>query len=78
MTAEEFLIRQGCVRIKMEDGEGDFFEDVETKDLIEFAKLHVEAALQVASEKAITESAYGLSWVKLDSILNAYTLENIK
>ena len=51
------------------------------KAMIEFAKLHVEAALKEASENAETK------WVKYtdhdyeidkDSILNAYPLENIK
>lgn len=41
-TAEEFLIRQGCQRMCCNDpecnGVGDFFEDVQPKDLIEFAK----------------------------------------
>jgi hypothetical protein len=51
--------------------------------MIEFAKLHVEAALKEASEKAIvnTEPDYrGGEWsiVDTDSILNAYPLENIK
>ena len=36
--------------------------------MIEFAKLHVEAALKNASESVCT----------LDSILNSYPLENIK
>ena len=43
--------------------------------LIEFAKLHVEAALQAAEEIAIefdSEGNYD------NSILNAYPLENIK
>lgn len=52
--------------------------------MIEFAKLHVEAALKEASEKA---HHYHIStWkcegvqpeVNKDSILNAYPLENIK
>ena len=51
--------------------------------MIDFAKLHVEAALKEASEKAIvnTEPDYrGGEWsiVDTDSILNAYPLENIK
>jgi hypothetical protein len=51
--------------------------------MIEFAKLHVEAALREASEKATveTEPDYQggeLSSVDKDSILNAYPLENIK
>lgn len=44
--AEEFLIRQGCQRMCCNDpecnGVGDFFEDVQPKDLIEFAKLQQE------------------------------------
>ena len=51
--------------------------------MIDFAKLHVEAALKEASEKAIvnTEPDYrGGEWsiVDTDSILNSYPLENIK
>ena len=44
--AEEFLIRQGCQRMCCNDpecnGVGDFFEDVQPKDLIEFAKWQQE------------------------------------
>jgi hypothetical protein len=44
--AEEFLIRQGCQRMCCNDpecnGVGDFFEDVQPKDLIEFSKLQQE------------------------------------
>ena len=44
--AEEFLIRQGCQRMCCNDpecnGVGDFFEDVQPKDLIEFAKWQAE------------------------------------
>jgi len=49
--------------------------------MIEFAKLHVEAALKEASENAeqkwikFTENDYEID---KDSILNAYPLENIK
>lgn len=44
--------------------------------MIEFAKLHVEAALKEASENVkITD--YGYS-VDKDSILNSYPVENIK
>ena len=43
--AEQFLIKQGCQRMCCDDlegnGIGDFFEDVQPKDLIEFAKMHV-------------------------------------
>lgn len=59
---------------------------VALKDLsdfaIEFAKLHVEAALKAASEKALlgnTENGvYSVLAVSKESILNAYSLENIK
>ena len=55
--------------------------------MIEFAKLHVEAALKEASEKAKTFDIYNescgdveckVTFIKKDSILNAYPLENIK
>lgn len=50
--------------------------------MIEFAKLHVEAALKEASEKAELEGDEGSIFdyisVDKDSILNAYPLENIK
>jgi len=48
--------------------------------LINFAKLHVEAALKAASENAETEEYMipGVFYVNIDSILNAYPLENIK
>ena len=46
---------------------------------IEFAKLHVEAALKEASEKAeIEDLSYDDKIVNVKSILNAYSLENIK
>lgn len=48
----------------------------------EFAKLHVEAALEAAAEKATTiKISWGLGEyddVDKDSILNAYPLINIK
>lgn len=54
------------------------------KSMIEFAKLHVKAALKEASEKA-TVNINGFiqeydenCCVDKDSILNAYPLENIK
>ena len=48
--------------------------------LIEFAKLHVQAALKEASKKAqvyADEGGYS-EFVDEDSILNAYPLTNIK
>jgi hypothetical protein len=41
-TAEEFLIRQGCQRMDCDGENCNFFEDVQPKDLIEFAKLQQE------------------------------------
>jgi leucyl aminopeptidase len=82
-TAEEFLEQQDCIR-----NVENFFNDVQPIDLIEFAKLHVEAALKAASEKAtvtvidheeISEVSFKAIWgVDDDSILNAYSIENIK
>lgn len=55
-TAEEFLIRQGCQRMCCNDpecnGVGDFFEDVQPKDLIEFAKWQ---AKRMYSEEEVLE-----------------------
>ena len=53
------------------------------KVMIEFAKLHVEAALQEASVSAMAyeeKDRRGGVWcfVDEDSILNSYPLENIK
>jgi hypothetical protein len=48
--------------------------------MIEFAKMHVEAALKEASEKALVyadEGGYS-EFVDEQSILNAYPLTNIK
>jgi hypothetical protein len=41
-TAEEFLIRQGCQRMDCVGENCNFFEDVQPKDLIEFAKWQSE------------------------------------
>ena len=76
-TAEEFLdaIPQG---------------NFDANYLIQFAKLHVEAALLEASEKAVTDYEYAGETGEFDdisvydyfvdkkSILNAYPLENVK
>ena len=51
------------------------------KKAIEFAKLHVEAALKDASEKSTVirdEEFYTISHIDKNSILNAYPLTNIK
>lgn len=54
--------------------------------MIEFAKLHVEAALKEINKKSeliwendIIKTAYENSvWINEDSIKNAYSLDNIK
>ena len=80
-TAEEFL----------DANTSGIVDELKCKELmIEFAKLHVEAALKEASEKVRqiedpyaytgnTGSEYPADYiVDKDSILNAYTLTNIK
>jgi len=68
---------------------GHLTGDVDDETLmIEFAKMHVEAALKEASEKAtvtpidheeISEGSFRPIWgVDDDSILNSYPLTNIK
>ena len=69
-TVEEFYKQTtGCIM-----NHGDI-----KKAMIEFAKLHVEAALEEANRKVIVTYYYdeGIR-VNKDSILNAYPLENIK
>jgi hypothetical protein len=59
-------------------------ECTSTEMMIEFAKLHVEAALKAASEKAESIEGWNTGFsgsassVDKDSILNSYPLENIK
>ena len=48
------------------------------EDMIEFAKLHVEAALYVASERADLTDNGRFPYVDKASILNSYPLSNIK
>jgi hypothetical protein len=74
-TAKEFLEATGAM----------YFTELKQKEetLIEFAKLHVEAALQAASENATTINKPKFKGdinyvVDEDSILNAYPIENIK
>jgi|688.fasta_scaffold1209212_1 hypothetical protein len=54
--------------------------------MIEFAKLHVQAALKAASEKAqagletahFAEGSYGVPVVNQSTILDSYPLDNIR
>ena len=79
-TAEEILNDRVYIT---QDGIEDVHDSISTvaEAMIEFAKLHVEAALKVASESArLKELEVHLSdgSVDKDSILNAYPLEKIK
>lgn len=82
ITAEKFINQEEYNGVEPSGyfhGEAwDYFES----KMIEFAKLHVEAALKQASEKALlgnTENGvYSVLAVSKESILNAYSLENIK
>ena len=70
ITAEEFYKQTtGCV-----------INHIDIKNaMIEFAKLHVTEALKEASEKAeIEDLSYDDRIINVKSILNAYSLENIK
>ena len=81
ITAEELLDN-------IEIWDGVFVHSKNAKQaMIEFAKLHVEAALKKASEEAKTFDVYNescgdleckVTFIKKDSILNSYSLENIK
>ena len=88
-TAEEILIKESILLKTIEES-GNFplnltrdthigtAKDIK-KAMIEFAKLHVEAALKEANRKVIVTYYYdeGIR-VNKDSILNAYPLTNIK
>jgi hypothetical protein len=83
ITAEEFLK-------KLDDASGTTWTESDIdicKAFIEFAKLHVEAALEAVVENAYLkdyeEYQYGGGYITKqeidkESILNAYPLDNIK
>jgi hypothetical protein len=72
-TAEEFFKIKKC-RV-FSNGE---IKDISIDDINEYTKLHVEAALYVASERADLSDNGRFPYVDKESILNAYSLENIK
>jgi hypothetical protein len=73
-TAENFLIINDDKDFRLSMS-GRYVSEM----MVEFAKLHVEAALKQASKKAICiEYMEGEYDVKTDSILNSYSLDNIK
>lgn len=90
-TAEEIRLKyipNGCANLKLlrgGDGKLQFKHEKQVIDemLIEFAKLHVEAALKAASEVELIDSvdfqSGDVSYYQNDTgILNAYPLTNIK
>ena len=80
-TAEEFLDKKyGLIKDELT---GDMFADyVSPNDLIEFAKMHVEAALKAAYENVFIndydEHEQYSPHIDKDSIIKAYPLTNIK
>jgi len=87
-TAEE-VIEQYLRGDRVHDDINKVVDEEEAIEaMIEFAKLHVEAALKEASENAtvtpidheeISEGSFRPIWgVDDDSILNSYSLNNIK
>lgn len=84
-TAEDFLDKKFPLFEDLDNG--DIWGNIE-EVMVEFARMHVEAALKAADEKAtvtpidheeISEGSFRPIWgVDGDSILNSYPLENIK
>ena len=76
-TAEELILKTGS----HEFWDNFYVVKEEIKDaMIEFAQMHVEAALKAAGENAHTKDVPYTedTEVDKDSILNSYPLENIK
>ena len=72
LTAEEFLQNHYQISHFYDDKTNQmlcFSSDMQ-KAMVEFAKLHVEAALKAASSTAFSDSKYNVE--------NSYPLENIK
>ena len=81
-TAEEFIISTKLV-VKFDNTQGCILEEELPSLFIEFAKLHVQAALKAADDNAdvtvVDVDMTGTIWgVDSETILNAYPLENIK
>ena len=80
-TAEEFMTENDSMRMPR----GVSYQKEFGEALIEFAKLHVKAALEAAAEKALIEEQIPeyireehYVEVNKDSITNAYPESNIK
>ena len=86
-TTEEFLKRKKYPTFNESGGLGMYYVK---EAMIEFAKMHVQEALKLASEKADADFTYlgddlkeiGAEYIEVytikDSILNAYPLDLIK
>jgi hypothetical protein len=86
-TAEEFLQYHLEISYFYDDKTEKVvcYSDEVQQAMIEFAKLHVEAALKEASENADMDNEYYQSvqegttgGIDIETILNAYPLTNIK
>lgn len=85
ITAEEFLVDDRWFKEPLTEKEKVIYlESIITHQdyihrMIEFAKLHVEAALKEASKNgSIIPTARNGHYINKNSILNAYPLDNIK
>jgi hypothetical protein len=84
-TAEELLSKRVYINRDGVDSVDDTVSDV-TATMVEFAKMHVEAALKEASENGQAFVNGNGEWVSSNvtavinknSILNSYSLTNIK
>jgi hypothetical protein len=85
-TAEELLSKRVYINRDGVDSVDDTVSDV-TATMVEFAKMHVEAALKEASEKAKIKTDYWTdlgggeheeSTINKNSIKKSYSLDNIK
>lgn len=78
-TAEEFLSQTSMLNKRLFPKKTQDFEQAVDR-MLEFAKMHVEAALKAAAEQAEIENDWDNQKgnISKDSILNAYPLETIK
>ena len=72
-TAEEFLLSKKYVGYP-----GEVLKTLAPSLIVEYAKLHVQAALESAAEKLPYDDKLNQDMMLKQSILNAYPLDNIK
>ena len=82
-TAEEFLKSNDKIKELYNFEDLEYYSDAVCTAMIEFAKYHVTLALQNAANKAELEwdglpSIGEFQIINKDSILNAYSLNNIQ